>query len=151
MIAYETTRQGDLFPLTRLYGKYHLVTFCYDNGEDDKDYVNDLKTAERLAKGYLEGNEQTEPYDKVFLFNEIDNTLIKVFDGNHKTGRKPYAFEKDNFLQIINKTDADGIQKGTIDMEEKTNETWRPPHLSEEERYALQCEIDETACDCGEF
>ena len=36
-------------------------------------------------------------------------------------------------------------------MEKNTNEEWRPPHLTEQELYELQCEIDETSADCGEF
>ena len=37
-----TVIQTGMFPETKIYGKYHLVTYCEDNGEDDKDYVNDM-------------------------------------------------------------------------------------------------------------
>ena len=89
--------QTDIFPGTKIYGKYHLVTYCEDNGEDDKDYVNSLGMAEKIAKQYLKGDNLTLPYEKVYLFNELNNTLIKVFDDRHKNGRKPYFFETRNF------------------------------------------------------
>ena len=89
--------QTEMFPETKIYGKYHLVTYCEDNGEDDKDYVNDMITACAKARQYLNGDCLTEPYEKVYLFNEIENTLIKVFDKDHKNGRPPYQFEIANF------------------------------------------------------
>ena len=36
-------------------------------------------------------------------------------------------------------------------MNEEQKKAWRPPHLTEQELYELQCEIDETSADCGEF
>jgi len=68
-------KQADLFPFDRIYGKYHLVTYNGDCGDDDKDYVNDLTEAKRLAKSYLKGDDITLPYEKVMVFNEIDNIL----------------------------------------------------------------------------
>ena len=61
----KTPMQTDMFPGTKIYGKYHLVTYCEDNGEDDKDYVNSLGMAEKIAKQYLKGDNLTLPYEKV--------------------------------------------------------------------------------------
>lgn len=36
-------------------------------------------------------------------------------------------------------------------MEHEKNETWQPPRLTEQEKYDLQCEIDEVSADCGAF
>jgi len=90
-------KQADLFPFDRIYGKYHLVTYNGDCGDDDKDYVNDLTEAKRLAKSYLKGDDITLPYEKVMVFNEIDNTLILVFDQYNKNGREPYSSEIANY------------------------------------------------------
>ena len=51
-----TAIQTEMFLETKIYGKYHLVTYCEDNGEDDKDYVNDMITASVKARQYLNGD-----------------------------------------------------------------------------------------------
>lgn len=84
-----TSTQQDLFPFNRLWGKYHLITDCEDNGQDDKDYVNTIEEAKSLAKNYLKGNNIIPPYNTVYIFNELTHTLILVFDEYSKNGRKP--------------------------------------------------------------
>lgn len=93
MMINGTNIQQDLFPFDRIYGKYHLVTDCEACGLDDKDYVNDLSTVKKLAREYLKGDNITEPYDTVYVFNEIENTLILVFEDSNKQGRKPTTSE----------------------------------------------------------
>ena len=89
--------QQDLFPFNRLWGKYHLITDCSDSGQDDKDYVNTLEEAKSLACQYLKGDNFTFPYDTVYVFNELNNELILVFDEYSKNGRKPTTSDLGHF------------------------------------------------------
>lgn len=75
--------------------KYHLVTYHpTENGYDDKEDVNTMAEATKLAKRYLS---MPEYYDSVYVFNETENKLQRVFDQFSKNGRKPYESEIQKF------------------------------------------------------
>ena len=65
--------------------KYHLITIDPDCGEDDKDDLKTLREVVSCAKNYL------KEYRQVLVFS--NHSLIRVFDRNNTSGRKPYPFE----------------------------------------------------------
>lgn len=59
--------------------KYHIITYSYDSGDDDKQDTATLKEAVKLAKEWL----KDEYYHKVRIFgkNGIVREFISIGDG----------------------------------------------------------------------
>lgn len=64
------------------FDKYHIITWCKDCGEDDKDDCRTLSVAKRLAIGYFK-----DGYDKVQIL--CDHCCVWKLDELHKRGYDP--------------------------------------------------------------
>lgn len=64
------------------FDKYHIITWCKDCGEDDKDDCRTLSVAKRLAIGYFK-----DGYDKVEIL--CDHCCVWKIDELHKRGYDP--------------------------------------------------------------
>ena len=64
------------------FDKYHIITWCKDCGEDDKDDCRTLSVAKRLAIGYFK-----DGYDKVEIL--CDHCCVWKLDELHKRGYDP--------------------------------------------------------------
>ena len=64
------------------FDKYHIITWCKDCGEDDKDDCRTLAEAKKLAKSYF-GN----GYEEVTIFK--DHCRFWVINKLHKKGYDP--------------------------------------------------------------
>ena len=64
------------------FDKYHIITWCKDCGEDDKDDCRTLSEAKKLAIGYFK-----DGYDKVKIL--CDHCCVWKLDGLHKRGYDP--------------------------------------------------------------
>lgn len=64
------------------FDKYHIITWCKDCGEDDKDDCRTLAEAKKLAKSYF-GND----YEEVTIFK--DHCRVWVINKLHKKGYDP--------------------------------------------------------------
>ena len=64
------------------FDKYHIITWCKDCGEDDKDDCRTLSVAKRLAIGYFK-----DGYGKVEII--CDHCCVWKLDELHKRGYDP--------------------------------------------------------------
>lgn len=64
------------------FDKYHIITWCKDCVEDDKDDCRTLSVAKRLAIGYFK-----DGYDKVQIL--CDHCCVWKLDELHKRGYDP--------------------------------------------------------------
>ena len=64
------------------FDKYHIITWCKDCGEDDKDDCRTLAEAKKLAKSYF-GN----GYEEVTIFK--DHCRVWVINEPHNKGYDP--------------------------------------------------------------
>lgn len=64
------------------FDKYHIITWCKDCGEDDKDDCRTLSVAKKLAIGYFK-----DGYDKVEII--CDHCCVWKLDELHKRGYDP--------------------------------------------------------------
>lgn len=64
------------------FDKYHIITWCKDCGEDDKDDCRTLSEAKKLAIGYFK-----DGYDKVKIL--CDHYCVWKLDELHKRGYDP--------------------------------------------------------------
>lgn len=64
------------------FDKYHIITWCKDCGENDKDDCRTLSVAKRLAIGYFK-----DGYDKVQIL--CDHCCVWKLDELHKRGYDP--------------------------------------------------------------
>ena len=64
------------------FDKYHIITWCKDCGEDDKDDCRTLAEAKKLAKSYF-GN----GYEEVTIFK--DHCRVWVINELHNKGYDP--------------------------------------------------------------
>ena len=64
------------------FDKYHIITWCKDCGEDDKDDCRTLSVAKRLAIGYF-----NDGYEKVKII--CDHCCVWKLDELHKRGYDP--------------------------------------------------------------
>ena len=64
------------------FDKYHIITWCKDRGEDDKDDCRTLSEAKKLAIGYFK-----DGYDKVKII--CDHCCVWKLDELHKRGYDP--------------------------------------------------------------
>lgn len=69
--------------------KYHIVTWHRDCGEDDKQDCNSMQEVNALARQYV-----SEGYI-VRVFS--NHRLVKVYDDCFRRGRKPSAWETEQY------------------------------------------------------
>ena len=73
--------------------KYHLITYHPECDYDDKEDVDTMEEATRLANAYL-----NDLYDTIYVFNEEKRKLQRVFDQLSRKGRRPFDCEIKKFI-----------------------------------------------------
>ncbi len=110
-------------------------------GFDIKGVSNPILMTEILIETPSDQKEMTVPIDMDYMGIDEDTD----FD---------MELSKD-FIREVEKFYRDNGRIPTVDelkrLVEKHDYNWRPPHLDDNERYSLQCEIDEVAADNIEF